>query len=286
MRFRFIQGHAARFSVQRMCRLLGVSRSGYYAWRKRKPSSRELANHNLMKKIRKIYEESEQIYGYRKVHSQVCNQIHCSVNRVARLMRLAGMRSRRIRRYRATTQSQHKQPVAPNLLAQEFIATAPNQKWVSDITYIHTDEGWLYLAAILDLYSRYVVGWAMASHLADMLTIRALKMALRRRQPLPELLHHSDRGRQYASKDYRSLLMQAKAVLSMSRTGNVYDNAPMESFYASLKMERVQYRRYRTRREAKADIFHYIEVFYNRQRVHAALGYLSPVEFELLSMTP
>jgi transposase InsO family protein len=243
-----------------MCHLLGVSRSGFYAWRKRAPSVRELANRELLRLIRKIYEESRQIYGYRKVHSKATKKIHCNHKRVARLMRQAGLRSRRIRRYRVTTQSRHKRPISPNLLAREFTATAPNQKWVSDITFIATDEGWLYLAAMVDLYSRLAVGWAMASYLVDHLTIQALEMALGRRRPPPELLHHSDRGGQYASNDYRSLLTDVKAVPSMSRTGNVYDNAPMESFFATLKMELIHHRHYRTRQEAIADIFEYIGV--------------------------
>lgn len=280
MKFRFIQEHAGRFRINVMCAVLGVSRSGYYAWRKRGPSRRELANQALLKRIRALFLESRRTYGYRKVHAQVAKKVHCSPNRVARLMRLAGLRSRRRRRYRLTTQSQHRRPVAPNILARHFSATVPNQKWVSDITYIPTAEGWLYLAAILDLFSRKIVGWAMEPRLFDRLTIKALKMALARRRPPPGLLHHSDRGRQYASGDYLTLLDGAQAVLSMSRTGDTYDNAPMESFFATLKTELVHHRRYQTRREAKSDIFEFIEIFYNRQRVHSALKYQSPLEFE------
>jgi transposase InsO family protein len=216
------------------------------------------------------------MYGYRKIHQQATKEIPCSRNRVARLMRQAGLRSRRIRRYRLTTQSKHKRPVAPNILNQEFAATALNQKWVTDITYIHTDEGFLYLAAMLDLYSRRVIGWAMESYLFDRLTIKALEMALIQRQSPEEFLHHSDRGGQFAGKDYSNLLAKAKAVVSMSRSGNAYDNAPMESFFATLKMELIHHRHYRTREEAKADVFEFIEVFYNRQRVHSVLGYISP----------
>lgn len=286
MKFRFIQEHAGTFTVRRMCRLLGVSPSGYYAWRKRPPSARELADRVLLKLIRKIYETSRKTYGYRKVHAEVTKTFSCGRNRVARLMRLAGLRSRRIRRYRITTQSKHKRPVAPNELARNFTAEAPNQKWVTDITYIPTDEGWLYLAAMLDLYSRMVVGWAMESYLADRLTLKALDMALSWRQPPSGMLHHSDRGSQFASNKYLGILVEAGAIRSMSRTGDVYDNAPMESFFASLKMELIHHRRYRTRQEARSDIFEYIEVFYNRQRVHSALGYKSPVEFEALSCVP
>lgn len=271
-----------RFRVKSMCKVLEVSRAGYYAWRKRLVSARERANQELLKAIQAVYEESRKIYGYRKVHAQVKKNMPCSLNRVARLMRLAGLRSRRIRRYRSTTYSQHKRPVAPNVLAQDFTALAPNQKWVADITFIPTAEGWLYLAALLDLCSRKIVGWAMESYLVDQLTIKALEMALDRRQPPQGLLHHSDRGSQFASINYSTILAQNDAVPSMSRTGNAYDNAPMESFFATLKMELIHHRRYRTRQEARADIFEYIEVFYNRQRIHSALDYTSPAEFESL----
>jgi putative transposase len=282
MKFRFIQEHAHRFRINVMCAVLGVSRSGYYAWRKRAPSRLELANQELLKQIRAIFHESRQTYGYRKVHAQLAKKVFCSRNRVARLMRLDCLRSRRRRRYCLTTQSRHHRPVAPNLLARQFTATAPNQKWVSDITYIPTDEGWLYLAAIMDLYSRMIVGWAMETYLLDLLTIKALKMALESRHPPVGLLHHSDRGGQFASSDYLALLDSSKAEASMSRTGDVYDNAPMESFFATLKTELVIHRRYSKRREAKVDIFEFIEVFYNRQRIHAALQYRTPLEFESL----
>jgi transposase InsO family protein len=280
VKFRFIQEHAHRFRINVMCAVLDVSRSGYYAWRSRCPSRIELANQELLEHIRAIFFKSRQRYGYRKVHAQLVKKVLCSRNRVARLMRLAGLRSRRRRRYRLTTQSRHRRSVAPNLLARQFTATAPNQKWVTDITYIPTDEGWLYLSAIVDLYSRMVVGWAMETYLLDRLTIKALKMALGRRHPPVGLLHHSDRGVQFASGDYLALLDNSEVTASMSRTGDVYDNAPMESFFATLKTELVNHRRYRTRREAKVDIFEFIEVFYNRQRIHAALQYQTPLEFE------
>ena len=280
MKFRFIQEHTRRFRIKVMCAVLDVSRSGYYAWRKRSASRLELANQELLRQIRAIFIESRRRYGYRKVHAQLVKKVPCSRNRVARLMRLAGLRSRRRRRYRLTTQSRHRRPMAPNILARHFSATAPNQKWVTDITYIPTDEGWLYLSAIVDLYSRRVVGWAMESKLFDRLTIKALKMALGHRHPPAGLIHHSDRGRQYASGDYLALLDNAQAIISMSRTGDAYDNAPIESFFATLKTELVHHRRYRTRREAKADIFEFIEIFYNRQRIHAALDYQTPLEFE------
>ncbi len=283
MKFRFIEEHRAEYGIRRMCAVLSVSASGYYAWRKRPPSQRQLANERLMTQIRVIFEASRQLYGYRKVYrTLLAKLIACGRNRVARLMRLAGLQSKRRRRYRVTTQSGHRRLVAPNLLARQFTATAPNQKWLTDITYIHTHQGWLYLAAVLDLYSRRVVGWAMEPYLTDRLTIKALEMALVKRQPPAGLLHHSDRGGQYASNDYLLQLRQAQAVSSMSRSGNVYDNAPMESFFATLKTELVRHRNYVTRGEAKSDIFEYIEVFYNRQRLHQSLDYSSPANYELL----
>jgi putative transposase len=288
MRFRFIRDHEEQYPIRRMCSVLSVSPSGYYAWRQRPPSERELANRQLVTKIRAIHDASRQVYGYRKVHrTLLASLIACGRNRVARLMHRAGLRSRRRRRYQVTTtQSQHRRPVAPNRLAGQFAATAPNQKWVSDITYIRTRQGWLYLAAVLDLFSRRVVGWAMERYLTDNLTVKALEMALARRQVLAGLLHHSDRGSQYASSRYLARLGQARALTSMSRRGNVYDNAPMESFFATLKTELVHHRDYSTRQEAKSDIFEYIEVFYNRQRLHQSLDYRSPADFESLLAPP
>lgn len=287
MRFQFIQHHAEQYRVNLMCSVLGVSRSGYYAWNKRQPSVRERANRGLRALIRLLHRKSRGTYGYRRVHAALVAQGNsCGLNRVARLMREEGLRPRRRRRYKRTTQSRHNWPVAQNHLAQTFSTSGPNEKWVTDITYIYTAEGWLYLAAVLDLYSRLVVGWAMEPFLADTLTTKALKMAIANRQPLPGLLHHSDRGSQYTSRSYQHLLSTHEALTSMSRSGNVYDNAPMESFFATLKKDLIHHRSYSTRRQAKADIFEYIEVFYNRQRLHSALGYLSPTAFESLSVSP
>lgn len=287
MKFRFIQRHTNQFRVKLMCSVLGVSRSGYYAWSKRQPSAREGANQGLRALIRLLHRKSRRTYGYRRIHAALVAQgVTCGKNRVARLMRDDGLRARRHHRYKRTTQSRHNWPIAPNLLDQSFVATSPNQKWVTDITYIRTVEGWLYLSVVLDLYSRIVVGWAMKSDLTDSLTKKALKMALARRQPQPGLLHHSDRGSQYASASYQKVLSAHKALSSMSRTGNVYDNAPMESFFATLKTELIHHRNYVTRQQAKTDIFEYIEVFYNRQRLHSALGYLSPMAFDSLSVSP
>ena len=287
MRFRFIQQQGQRFSISIMCAVLGVSRSGYYAWRKRKPSAREQANQKLLSQIQSSFSWSRNTYGYRRIHASLVKQgIVCSRNRVARLMRQVRLQGRRRRQYKITTQSRHNLPVAPNLLARNFRATVPNLKWLTDITYVRTGQGWLYLSIVLDLYARLVVGWAIEPYLTDRLTLKALQMALSRRKPPPGLLHHSDRGSQYASGRYRTLLAEQHMVPSMSRTGNVYDNAPMESFFATLKRELIHRRHYQTHREAKSDIFEYIEVFYNRQRSHSALNYLSPVQYESISVTP
>jgi transposase InsO family protein len=265
-----------------MCRLLGVSASGYYAWRQRQPSARQMANETMVERIRAIHADSEATYGSPRVHAELKAQgIQCNKKRVERLMRVHGIQARQRKRRRPrTTDSRHSLPVAPNMLNREFEAEVPDQKWVTDITYIPTAEGWLYLAAVMDLYSRRIVGWSMASRYTSKLVKDALKLAVAQRQPGPGLVHHSDRGSQYASADYQVLLIAWGMVASMSRQGNCYDNAPMESFFGTLKTERVHHRRYRTRAEARQDIFHYIEVFYNRKRRHSALGYMSPDQFE------
>lgn len=285
MKFRFIQRHAGCFRINVMCEVLEVSRAGYYAWRNRRPSQRETANCLLRGLIRLAHKRSRSVYGYRRVHAVLRAEQVVGKNRVARLMRQEGLVGRRRRRFRVTTQSRHPLPVAPNHLGRAFTSSRPNQKWLSDITYIPTAEGWLYLAVVLDLFSRLVVGWAMAAYLDDRLTRKALQMALARRQPGSGLLHHSDRGKQYASSGYRRLLPE-RAVLSMSRTGHVYDNAPMESFFASLKSEWLHHHQFQTRQDARSAIFDYIEIFYNRHRLHSALGYLSPLQFETLSAPP
>jgi transposase InsO family protein len=286
MRFRFIQQHAKRFGVRAMCHLMGVSRSGYYAWRKRPPSKRAREDKVLLALIEAIYKANRSIYGYRKVYARLQTDIPCGRDRVARLMRENGLRGKQKRRRMVTTQSKHNLPIADNLLQRDFEATATNQKWCADLTYIWTAEGWLYLAAIEDLYSRFITGWALESSLTDLLTRKALDMALGRRRPSPGLIHHSDQGSQYASKAFRADLEQAGIVQSMSRRGNALDNAPIESFFSRLKNELIHHRHYRTRAEARRDIFEYIEVFYNRQRVHSALGYRSPIEFEALHVAP
>jgi len=265
-----------------MCSVLEVSRSGFYAWLKRAESRRSREDRELTEQIRQIHEESHGIYGAPRIHAVLLRRgRRCGINRVARLMRLAGIRSRTYRRFRVrTTDSNHSLPIAPNVVDRDFTAEKPDQLWVADITYIPTSEGWLYLAAIIDVFSRTVVGWSMEAHMRTSLVLNALDMALGRRQPGEGLIHHSDRGSQYASKAYRKALENRGIICSMSRKGDCYDNAMMESFFHSLKVEWIYGESLATRREAKAAIFEYLEVFYNRQRLHSALGYLSPAEFE------
>lgn len=282
MRFEFIEAEKASFPVAFMCRHLGVSRAGFYAWRERPASLRELDDERLLAQIRAIHAESKGRYGSPRVRRELAAKgIHASKHRVARLMQENGLRGRRRRRFRHTTDSNHALPIAPNTLAQDFTVDAPNRVWVTDITYIPTREGWLYLAAILDLYSRRVVGWSMSERITRQLTLDALAMALRARAPGHGLLHHSDRGSQYASADYQAALTAAGITCSMSRKGNCYDNAVAESFFATLKTELVHDADWDTRAQARSAIFEYLEVFYNRRRRHSSIGYVSPEEFEL-----
>ena len=281
MRYQFIANHREEFPIHRMCPVLNVSSSGYYAWRNRSVSQREMANQELLKEIKAVHEESYETYGSPRVYEELKeNGVACSENRVARLMREEGIQAKQPKRYKVTTKANKSHPVAPNLLNQDFTAEAPNQKWTTDITYIPTLEGWLYLAVILDLFSRRVVGWSMSARMTSALVIDALTMALRQRQPGPGLLHHSDRGSQYTGQPYQMLLEGSLMLSSMSRTGNCYDNAPTESFFGTLKTELVNHCLYATRAEAKTDIFFYIEAFYNRKRRHSTLGYVSPAAYE------
>jgi transposase InsO family protein len=267
--------------VGRLCVLLGISRSGYYAWRKRKPSQRAQNNQALIDPIRRIHKLSRKAYGSPRVYAQLKKQGYsCNKKRVARLMRQDGLKGQRKYRKVLTTNSQHNFPVAPNVLNREFQAEKPNQKWVADITYIPTDEGWLYVAGVLDLFSRKIVGWEMSSQIDATLVENALRMALYQRQPGKGLLHHSDRGSQYASYQIRNILAANQVQVSMSGKGNCYDNAVMESFWGTLKNEWVHHQKYLTRSQARTDIFGYIEGFYNTVRLHSTLGYLSPAEFE------
>jgi putative transposase len=272
-------------SILSLCEALEASPSGYYDWQERRlcPGPRALENQALAKAIKQLHKESRETYGSPRILMELRKKgARHGRARIGRLMQLEGLCGRQKGPYRVqTTDSHHDQPIAPNLLAQAPKATAPNQIWVADITYIQTQEGWLYLAAVLDLYSRRVVGWAMSPRIDTALVLNALAMALLHRNPPANLLFHSDRGVQYASGDYRRALAQAGLVASMSRKGNCYDNATMESFWSTLKFELVYRRDFASLNQARDQIFNYIEAFYNRQRSHSALGYLSPVDFEL-----
>jgi putative transposase len=282
MKFQFIHEHRPIWPISLMCRLLGVSRSGYYSWRRRPASARKMADKALTVAIKSVHQASRGVYGSLRVFWRL-RQLdwRWSRKRVARLMRQLGLRGKRKRRFRPrTTNSDHGLPSAPNRLNQDFAAAAPNRKWVSDISYIDTAEGWLYLAVIIDLYSRKVVGWAMSHRIDRFLGLTALDMATRSRKPAPGLIFHSDRGSQYASADFQNTLAAHGMVASMSGKGNCYDNAPAESWFASLKVECVDGVRYKSRKEARSCLFDYIERFYNRQRLHSYLGYLSPLAYE------
>jgi len=265
-----------------MCRTLEVSRSGYYAWKKRPKSRRRIDNEALLIEIRRVFMDNDSDYGSPRIWNELNNVqgIGCSENRVARLMREVGLVAVQKRKFKATTNSKHNWPVAPNLLERHFSVDEPNKIWVTDITYIWTWEGWLYLSFVLDLYSRGVVGLAMSNRITDELTQSALKQALGRRNPQSGLIHHSDRGSQYASGNYQALLKQHGITPSMSRKGDCWDNAVAESFLHTLKVEKVNRYRFKTRDEAKSKIFEYIEMYYNRRRTHSSLGYLSPFDYE------
>jgi transposase InsO family protein len=281
MTFRFIDRHRRRWPVAVMCDTLAVSPAGYYAWRHRPVSPRRQRRDDLTAQIRTVHAEVKARYGSPRVHAELVARGHgCCVNTVARLMRRAGIAAKTARKFRHTTDSNHGRPVAANVLDRQFDPGVANAAWVSDITFIPTREGWLYLAAVEDLYSRMVVGWAMAARMTSRLVVEALGMAVRRRLPGEDLVAHSDRGSQYASEHYQRLLATHGIACSMSRRADCWDNAPMESFFASLKKELVHHEDYHTREEAQASIFEYIEVFYNRQRRHSTLGYTSPAEYE------
>lgn len=278
-----IEDHRGKFPVQLMCGALDVSPSGYYAWRTRPVSMREMANQQLVEKIRIVHSASYGTYGSPRVwHELRARGLACSRNRVARLMRLYHIRAKQSRRFKITTKRNPAHPVAPNVLKRDFVTDQPDRKWLSDITYIWTAEGWLYLAAVMDLYHRGIVGWAMGSRITSALTQDALRMAVLRRRPKPGLIHHSDQGSQYTDQGYQALLREYGIEASMNGAGTWYDNAPMESFFGTLKNELVHHRSYRTRAEARPDLFSYIEGFYNRRRLHSSLDYLSPEAYEHL----
>jgi transposase InsO family protein len=279
--FRFIEANRSLWPVRLLCQTLEVSAAGYYAWQDRPASLRQQRRETLGTQITAIHEEAKGRYGSPRVHAELLARGHgCCVNTVARLMQQAGIRAKTARKFRHTTDSNHARPVAENVLDRQFNPTAPNETWVADITYIPTREGWLYLAVVEDLYSRMVVGWSMGNTMTSRLVVDALEMAIQRRLPGTELVAHSDRGSQYASEHYQLLLGKHGIECSMSGVGQCWDNAPMESFFASLKKELTHHEDYATRAEAKASIFEYIEVFYNRKRRHSTLGYVSPAEYE------
>jgi putative transposase len=281
MIFRFIEEHRDCWPVCLLCETLEVSTAGYYAWRERPVSSSQQRRDSLLVEIRAVHAECKHRYGSPRIHAElVARGRSCCVNTVAKLMHDNDIQAKTARKFRHTTDSNHDLPVADNLLDRQFDPASPNESWVADITFIATREGWLYLAAVEDLYSRMVVGWSMAEHMESRLVVDALEMAVQRRFPGEELLAHSDRGSQYASEHYQSLLAKHGIECSMSRRGDCWDNAPMESFFASLKKELVHDADFATRAEARAAIFEYIEMFYNVKRRHSSLGYVSPLEYE------
>lgn len=283
MKFQFIEQHRQEYPVSVMCRVLELSVSGFYAWKKRAVCARKREDGEISKRLQQAFEQNRQVYGSPRLHAELQAQgVHCGRKRVARLMRELEISARRpVRRVR-TTSSDPGARFAPNLLQRDFTVSAPNRTWVTDIPYLATLQGWLYLAAVLDLFSRAVVGWAMAPTADELLVERALRMALTHRAPQTGLMHHSDRGCQYTSQVYQQLLATQGVVISMSRSGNCYDNAVMERFFATLKGECTSRYIFETHEQARSVVFEYIECFYNRIRRHSTLDYLSPVQYELL----
>jgi putative transposase len=277
VRYAYIEQHCDSYPLQMLCSALQVSDSGFTSWQRSEGPKKWLSDSALLKRIREIHAETKAAYGSPRIYQELKGLgIPVSKGRVERLMRENDLRGRHKRRFKATTDSKHTLPVAPNRLEQNFVTQRPDQTWTADITYVATAEGWLYLAIILDLYTRQIVGWAMRERMTKELVIDALRMAWFRRRPPPGLIHHSDRGSQYCSHDFQKQLAAYGMLASMSRKGNCWDNATSESFFNSLKNERVHGSRYETRDEARADLFDYIEVFYNRSRRHSALGGQSP----------
>ena len=281
MRFGFIAKHRGIWPVAWLCAALGVSRSGFHAWLTRRPSARDRADETLMPKVRASFIGSSRTYGARRVWRDVlAGGVSCGLHKIERLMRAQALRARPRRRALPKDEGLRLASPAPNTLDRQFTAERPNQKWIADFTYVWTAEGWLYVAAVIDLFSRRVVGWSMKADMTAQLVADALVMAIWRRGKPNALLHHSDRGSQYTSEQFQTLMADNGVDCSMSRSGNVWDNAAMESFFSSLKTERIGRKVYRTRDAAKADVFDYIERFYNVVRRHSTIGYLSPVEFE------
>jgi len=282
LRFQWIEEHRELWNVNVLCEVLDVSRGGFYVWRDRPKSDRSRRQRELTDQMRAIHaERHKDSYGSPRMHQElIARGYEVCENTVAQLMKDQDLKSSTKKKFRHTTDSNHRHPVAENVLNQQFQQEKPDQVWVSDITFIPTREGWLYLVCILDLYSRKVVGWSMSDRMTKDLVLSAMKMALLRRRPGAELMHHSDRGSQYCSQAFQRLLREEQITCSMSRKGNCYDNAVMESFFATLKKELVHQADYQTRAEARRSIFEYVELFYNQVRLHSSLGYLSPAEYE------
>lgn len=281
MKYAFIQSESAIFPVTRLCQVLEVCRSAYYDWLKSGPSQRQLEDARLTEKIKISHENSRQNYGCRRIQDDLNDEGETvSKARVLRLMKQEGLQSKHCKKFKATTNSKHELAISPNLLQRDFDVQEPDRAYVSDITYIWTSEGWLYLAVTIDLFSRLVVGWSLSTRMFASLVTDALEMAIAKRDPDPGLIHHSDRGVQYASDAFQTILEEHDYRGSMSRKGDCWDNAVAESFFKTLKAELIRERRYSTRDEARFEIFEYIEVFYNRQRKHSANGYLSPFTYE------
>jgi putative transposase len=276
-----MQTYSGVWRIEEMAKLLGVSRSGYYAYCRRKPSLREQEQKMLTERIAQAYLQSRGTYGSPRIHAQLhAEGINCSRPRIARLMKKAGIAAKMQRLFKRTTRVEEKKIPAPNILNQDFNAVAPNKKWAADVSYIRTMEGWLYLAVVIDLFSRKVIGLSMSDTLHTTVVMSALEQAIKRRKPCSDCLHHSDKGCQYTSDKFQRLLKENQLTCSMSGTGNCYDNSVVESFFHTLKTEWVYFERFETREHARRSIFEYVEVFYNNQRRHSTLGYVSPAEFE------
>lgn len=278
MRYRFIDDQQRRIGIRRLCNLLQVSRSAYYRWQHVRPAQHR---DQLLGRILQIHLESKRSYGSPRIYRALRQEgYRCNHKRIARLMRIHGIQAKMVRRFKITTRSSSLKPIAPDLVKRNFIASGANRVWTSDITYIWTREGWAYLAVVMDLYSRMIVGWEAGSRLTASLVISAVQRAIYRRKPAEDIILHSDRGSQYASDELRSLAKEQNLLLSMGNTGSCYDNAVTESFFHTLKTEHIYFHKYDTRQQARTSIFEYIETFYNQHRLHSALGYLSPAQFE------
>jgi putative transposase len=281
MKYEFMNNHKNEFSIEKMSKVFNISRSGYYQFIQAEPSKRSLENKRLLGKIEVIHQESRQTYGSPRIHAELCSQGEtCSRKRIARLMKKSGIEAKMKKRFKITTKANPKAKAAPNLLQQDFTAEMPNQRWVADFTYVATSEGWLYVAIVLDLFSRKIVGLAMEERMTADLVLKALEQVILHRKPQAGLIHHSDKGSQYTSQDFQTLLALYGLIASMSGTGNCFDNATAESFFHTLKTEHVYFEHYETRDQARVSIFEYSMIFYNVKRRHSTLGYLSPEVFE------